>query len=235
MIQIVDDAVMAKGSASALLVAALSIGGTAAADPAFEPSIDQSGIVVVPHHATGSWLDFGLLYGRVEPIAGTTISTEVVRFGPRASINRYLYVGAEVDIGTLSGGNVTSSGAAIARDASSSGSSSSMSGIPGYAAIDGGTYAAGKALIGAQMMAGPLSGAIEFSAGVRDLMTHDSVGQFGQAYFGGVYELHGQLDLWATRTFTIGAIAGVDLQDKNDVMAGIVAGFHFIPFDGHRR
>jgi hypothetical protein len=226
---------MAKGIASALLVVALSIGGTAAADPAFEPSVDQTGIVVVPHHATGSWLDFGLLYGRAEPVSGTTISTEVVRFGPRAMINRFIYIGAEVDIGTLSGGNVSNTGT-IARDASSSGSSgSSMSGVPGYAAIDGGTYAAGKALVGAQMMAGPLSGAVEFSAGVRDMMTHDSVGQFGQAFFGGVYELHGRLDLWASRQFTIGALASVDIEDKNDVMLGVVAGFHFVPYDGHRR
>jgi hypothetical protein len=225
---------MAKGIASALLVAALSIGGTAAADPAsFEPSVDQTGIIVVPHHATGSWLDFGLLYGRVEPVAGTTISTEVVRFGPRAMINRFLYVGAEVDIGTLSGGNVTSSGATIARDGSSSGSS--MTGIPGYAAIDGGTYAAGKALVGAQMMAGPLSGALEFSAGVRDLMTHDSVGQYGQAFFGGVYELHGRLDLWATRQVTIGGLASIDIENHNDVMFGVMAGFHFVPYDGHHR
>jgi hypothetical protein len=227
---------MAKGIARALLIAALSIGGTAAADPAaFEPSIDQSGIVITPHHATGSWLDFGVLYGRVEPTPGTTISTKVVRFGPRAMVNRYLYVGAEVDIGSLSGASGDNN--VIARDApSSSGSSSSSGGSEGtVAAIDGGTYAAGKALIGAQMMAGPLSGAVEFSAGVRDYMTHDAVGQFGQAFFGGVYELHGRLDLWATRSFTIGALASVDLADHNDVMLGLMAGFHFVAYDGHHR
>ncbi|HEY1547592.1 MAG TPA: hypothetical protein VGG28_07225 [Kofleriaceae bacterium] len=233
MIQIVDDACMAKGIASALFVAALSIGGTAAADPAFEPSIDQSGIVVVPHHSTGSWLDFGLLYGRVEPLPGTTISTEVVRFGPRAMINRFIYIGAEVDIGSLSEAS-TVSAATVARDGSSTGSSGSMTGVPGYDAIGGGTYAAGKALVGAQMMAGPLSGALEFSAGVRDLMTHDSVGQFGQAFFGGVYELHGRLDLWASRQVTIGGLASIDLENHNDVMFGVMAGFHFVPYDGHR-
>ena len=108
-----------------------------------------------------------------------------------------------------------------------------MSGVPGYEAVAGGTYAAGKALVGAQMMAGPLSGALEFSAGIRDYMTHDSIGQFGQAFFGGVYELHGRLDLWATRQVTIGGLASVDLEDKNNVMFGVVAGFHFVPYDGH--
>ncbi|HEX4456198.1 MAG TPA: hypothetical protein VH143_35295 [Kofleriaceae bacterium] len=232
MIEIVDDACMAKGIASALLVAALSIGGTAAADPAFEPSVDQTGIVMVPHHATGSWLDFGLLYGRVEPLPGTTISTEVVRFGPRAMINRFLYIGAEVDVGSLSEANDVSGTGTTARDSSSSGSSPEM-GVPGYSPIGGGTYAAGKALVGAQLMAGPLSGALELAAGVRDYMTHDSVGQFGQAFFGGVYELHGRLDLWATRQITIGGLASVDLQDKSNVMFGVIAGFHFVPYDGH--
>ena len=72
-------------------------------------------------------------------------------------------------------------------------------------------------------------------AGTMAHADHDRFGVRGHRYFGGVYELHGRLDLWATRQFTIGALASVDIEDKNDVMLGLVAGFHFVPFDGHRR
>jgi hypothetical protein len=49
-----------------------------------------------------------------------------------------------------------------------------------------------------------------------------------------VYELHGRLDLWATKSLTVGALASVDLEDRNDVSLGVVVGFHFLPYDGQR-
>jgi len=227
-LQIVDDERMEKGIARAVLGAALLIGGTVAADPVSDIYID--GAINHPQHATGSWVDFGLMYGHIEPVAGTLLSTEFVRFGPRASLNRFLYVGAEVDIGKISGVDPSETNA-IARDGSST---TTMPEDPA-AAITGGTLAAAKAVIGVHVMTGPLSGAAEFSAGVRDYMLEDAIGQFGQAYFGGVYEVHGRHDLWATRSLTVGALASLDLVDRNDVSLGVVVGFHFVPYDGQRR
>jgi hypothetical protein len=227
---------MAKGIAKAVFGAALMIGGVAAADDItfsngpqepVEFNVDQN--VIHPQHETGSWLDVGFLYGRVEPVPGASLSTEFVRFGPRASLNRFLYVGAEVDIGHLTGSAPAPTDLTARADASSAMTEAAAS------VAGGGTLAAGKALIGMHLMAGPLSGAAEFSAGVRDYMTRDALGQFGQGYFGAVYELHGRLDLWATRSLTVGALASVDLEDRNDVSLGVVVGFHFLPYDGQRR
>jgi hypothetical protein len=219
---------MEKGIAKAVLGAALLIGGTVAADPVSDLYVD--GAISHPQHATGSWVDFGLMYGHIEPVAGTLLSTEFVRFGPRASLNRFLYVGAEVDIGRITGVDQADSNT-VARDGSST---STMSEDPA-ASTTGGTLAAAKAVIGAHVMTGPLSGAAELALGVRDYMLEDAIGQFGQAYFGGVYEVHGRLDLWATRSLTVGALASLDLADRNDVSLGVVVGFHFIPYDGQRR
>lgn len=237
--QIVDDEVMSKGIAKAVFLAAVMFGGVASADDliiGFDQNTDHAvdtGVeqgVNQPQHATGSWLDVGLMYGRVEPISGASLSTEFVRFGPRVSLNRFLYVGAEVDIGHLSG-TAPPPTDITAR----TGSSTDAMSDPLAAVAGGGTLAAGKALVGAHLMAGPLSGAAEFSAGVRDYMTRDALGQFGQGYFGAVYEVHGRLDLWATQSLTVGALASVDLEDRNDVSLGVVVGFHFVPYDGQRR
>jgi hypothetical protein len=226
---------MAKGIASFVLGVALLVGGVAAADPVDQaPQLylyDSTSAINTYQHPTGSWLDFGLMYGRFEPVAGTLMSTEFVRFGPRASLNRFLYIGGEVDIGTLSTISNPSTNAA-ARTAS--GESEGSIDDP-MSSLSGGTLAAGKALVGAHVIAGPLSGAAEFAAGVRDFMTHDSIGQYKEGYFGGAYEVHGRLDLWATRTLTVGALANVDLADRKDVSVGLVVGLHFIPYDGQRR
>jgi len=229
---------MAKGIAKVVFLAAVTIGGAASADDLiinFDQSVDHTADtqletgVTTSQHATGSWLDVGLMYGRVEPVAGATLSTEFVRFGPRASLNRFLYVGAEVDIGHLSGTSPPPTDITARTGSSSEMNSDALASVAG-----GGTLAAGKAVVGAHLMAGPLSGAAEFSAGVRDYMTRDAIGQFGQGYFGGVYELHGRLDLWATKSLTVGALASVDLEDRNDVSLGVVVGFHFLPYDGQR-
>ncbi len=220
---------MEKGIARAVLGVALLIGGTVAADPVSDIYID--GAINHPQHATGSWVDFGLMYGHIEPVAGTLLSTEFVRFGPRASLNRFLYVGAEVDIGRISGVDSSAQANTVARDGSST---DTMTQDPA-AAVTGGTLASAKAVIGAHVMTGPLSGAAELALGVRDYMLEDAIGQFGQAYFGGVYEVHGRLDLWATRSLTVGALASLDLADHNDVSLGVVVGFHFVPYDGQRR
>lgn len=219
---------MEKGIARAVLGAALLIGGTVAADPVSDLYID--GAIYQPQHATGSWVDFGLMYGHIEPVAGTLLSTEFVRFGPRAALNRFLYIGAEVDIGRISGVDPSESNT-VARDGSST---NTMTEDPS-AAVTGGTLASAKAVIGVHVMTGPLSGAAELAAGVRDYMLEDAIGQYGQAYFGGVYEAHGRLDLWATRSLTIGALASLDLADHDDVSLGVVVGFHFVPYDGQRR
>ncbi|HEY3806842.1 MAG TPA: hypothetical protein VGL61_29765 [Kofleriaceae bacterium] len=225
---------MAKGIASVAfgVGVALLVGGVASADPTDVPQLYlYDGNTISYQHPTGSWLDFGLMYGRFEPSAGMLMSTEFVRFGPRASITRHIYIGGEVDIGSLSTIDSSPSNN-FARTASGEMEGSTEDPM---SSLTGGTLASGKALIGAHMLAGPLSGAAEFAAGVRDFMTHDSIGQYKEGYFGGAYELHGRLDLWATHTLTIGALANVDLADRKDVSLGLVVGVHFIPYDGQRR
>jgi hypothetical protein len=229
--QIADDDFMAKGIARVAFGVALLVGGVASADPVDPTQLFYyDGSNIVHQHPTGSWLDFGLMYGRFEPSPGMLMSTEFVRFGPRASLNRFIYIGGEVDIGSLSTISSPSTND-VARTASGEMEGSTTDPM---STLTGGTLAAGKALVGAHVLAGPLSGAAEFAAGVRDFMTHDSIGQYREGYFGGAYELHGRLDLWATHTLTIGALANVDLADRRDVSVGLVVGVHFIPYDGQR-
>ena len=217
---------MAKSVAKIGFVIACGLGGTAVAQPGIEA--DAPDLSYALPSPTGAWLDFGVLYGRVEPTAGTTLSTEMFRFGPRASLNRFFYVGAELDVGRISG--QVSSQTDFARSDSTTGGMTLPSGLENQT----GTIAMAKAVVGARLLAGPFSGAAELAAGVRDYMTTDGAAQFGQGYFGGVYEAHGRLDFWVTPKLSVGALANVDLVDKNDVSVGLLVGFHFMAYDGQR-
>jgi hypothetical protein len=231
---------MAKSVAKAVFVIACLSGGAAIAEPEIDinlgvgPAIQRTDgpdvRYALPTH-NGSWLDFGLLYGRLEPSPGTAYSTEMVRFGPRVSINHWLYVGGEADIGRISG-TASVGGTNYARTDNTTGGA--MSG-PEQSVDMGGTIAMAKAVVGARLLAGPFSGSAELAAGVRDYMLQDGMNQYEQGYFGAVYEAHGRLDFWLRPTLSIGAVANVDLADKNDVSAGLMVGFHFAPYDGLKR
>lgn len=226
---------MANRIACATFVVGMLVGGAAVADPYYLPPEDGMAAAPALHGSKlgGGWLDFDYLWGHFTPVAGTTMTADLVRFGPRVAIGRFLYVGAEIDVGALSG----ASGApttALARDGATSPSST-----PGaadmMASIGGGTYVAGKALAGARMFLGPVSGSVELAAGVRDYVLHDAVDRSLGGYFGSAYEAHARIDLWATSKLTIGALANTDLANKSDFSVGVVLGVHFRRYDGARR
>jgi len=187
-------------------------------------SLDADLAASEPPHIT-SWDELGVLRTQIDMDGGATVQGEAIRFGPRVPINRNVYIGAELDTGTLSGRIPTT-----ATFRSSGGGE-----MEPTAAVSG-KYGAVRAIIGVRARFGFLSAAGEFAAGAHAADLHDAYGTQldGVRSDSTVIEGRARLDLWVTPRFTVGAIAGAGIDDSRDVTAGILVGYHFGNYDGMR-
>lgn len=173
-----------------------------------------------PHFESGMFLDFGFGAERVAPGTGDLYSANFVRFAPQAMITRHFYLGAEVDIGSITGVKIQNAGSAP-RTTDGSGTD------PMALVADGGTVAAGKALFGARATAGIFSGAVELAPTLRMItLSHDNTAS-SQAFDQLAVEAHGKLDLWLSPMITVGAFVGVDLGTTDNIQAALQVGLHF--------
>ncbi|HEY0252188.1 MAG TPA: hypothetical protein VGC41_11720 [Kofleriaceae bacterium] len=177
---------------------------------------------------SGMFIDFGFGAERVAPGDGNTYSANFVRFAPQATINRHFYIGAEMDIGSITGVKTD--------DAAQSARTSDPGGgvMAGSGANADGDIAAGKVLLGARAMAGIFSGAIELAPTYR--FTTLSMPALGgsRSFDQFAVEAHGRLDLWLTPHFTVGGFIGADLGDATNLQAAVQVGWHFEAFDHSR-
>jgi hypothetical protein len=188
------------------IVAAIAFPAVASADPL--------------HGA--SWDEIGVLRARVDMDNGQVVDGVAVRFAPRVPITHDLYIGGELDTGTLSG------------QISQSAAFRTTGGEQGPMEAVTGKFGAVRAVIGARVRFGIVSAAGEFALGVHAADLRD---QWGTPISGVqsddvMMEGRARVDLWMTPRLTLGAIAGVDLADSRNSTAGLMFGYHFGNFDG---
>ncbi|MBV8756886.1 MAG: hypothetical protein JO257_06420 [Deltaproteobacteria bacterium] len=173
-----------------------------------------------------SWDEIGVLRTRLDMADGYAVTGEAVRFAPHVPIGPNVYIGAELDTGSLSG--------RVPSDATYRSSTGGGEQVPTAAAT--GKYGAVRALIGVRMRFGMLSVAGEFAAGLHAADLQDAYGQEISATHANSTELEGRarVDLWVSPRLTVGAIAGVGLDDSRDATAGLMLGYHFGNYDGMR-
>ncbi|MEO8841273.1 MAG: hypothetical protein ABI591_22675 [Kofleriaceae bacterium] len=213
---------------SSLVVALVLVAGTAAADPAIVLGPSDTAPTDAPVHVSrasgsGMWLDFGAGVARVSPGNGGVYDGQFVRFAPQATLNRHLYIGGELDVGSFDGD-------AVAHD------SSAARGAAGAAmAPDGitGSMSALKAVIGARAMAGSISGAVELAGGIEFTEVTNASMVSNEAHRG-VIEAHGRLDLWLSPVVSVGGLVGADLTEKDNLTAAVQLSFHFGSFERTR-
>lgn len=201
--------------------------GTAAADPMIEDGIPAPP-VQQPH---GASLDVGAVVGRVEPLSGTVMTSEAVRIAPRIAINHVFYIAGELTVGRLSGDGPSQ------RDTiPEPGTTSNPNPDPraGMNVALMGTAATVEAVIGARGFAGMFSGGVELAAGARSIHVEDAGDSVGQLLWTTVYDARARFDVWATPRLSVGAIAELGFEDRNDVSLGLVLGFHMMPYDAAR-
>lgn len=146
----------------------------------------------------------------------TPVTAKLVRFETRAWFGRHMYFGGEADFGQLSV-DVDTPANILARSDSMT-VTNNVTGEVGDALV----------VVGASTGAGAFSGGAELASGIRYTTFRDDPNQeAGFADTELVLEARGRLDLQLTRVFTLGAVAGVDLQDRHDVSVGLMLGMRF--------
>jgi hypothetical protein len=201
---------------SSLAVIAL-LAGTASADPDVLGPSDVAPTVYVraPHSHAGMWLDVGVGVANVAPGDGNVYRDSFVRFAPQTTLNRVLYIGGEINIGSFD----NSTQAASPEAARGGGVAMPMS------ALDG-TVAGAAAIIGARTQVGMLSAAFELAGGARYTNVRTN-GSYINTETQGVVQARGRLDLWTSRMTSIGAMVGKDLTDTQSMMIGLNLALHF--------
>ena len=161
--------------------------------------------------------EIGFVWARFDASgANQPVTGKLVRFATRAWFGRHAYFGGEADFGQLSV-DVDSPANVIARSDSMT-ATNNVTGEIGEARV----------VLGASTSAGAFSGGAELASGVRYTTFRDDPTQeagYADATF--VIEARGRLDFQLTRVLTVGAVAGVDLQDRHDVSVGLMLGMRF--------
>jgi hypothetical protein len=148
--------------------------------------------------------------------AAQPVTGKLIRFATRAWFGRHMYFGGEADFGQLSA-DVNSPANVLARSDSMT-VTNNVTGDIGEARV----------VAGASAGAGAFSGGAELATGVRYTTFRDDPNQeAGSADAAFVIEARGRLDFQVTHVLTVGAVAGVDLQDRHDVSVGLVLGMRF--------
>jgi hypothetical protein len=93
----------------------------------------------------------------------------------------------------------------------------------------GGALAQGEMLVGAHVRLGRIMVAGELAPGERITLFDRRDGRDGF-----VLDLHPELAYWMTPNISLGVLTTIDLVHTGDLAAGIVLGFHLMPFDGTR-
>jgi hypothetical protein len=178
-------------------------------------------LVAIPGVAAAdAWNEFGIVHSQSDMGQGHVINGYVLRFAPRTNLSGPVFVGAELDGGRI-GGDITTPATFRA-----SGETNPTT------AVEGDQYAV-RAVLGLRMRVGSISGGGELAGGFHRADLHDSLGVelASVESTSTTFEGRARLDLWVTPRLTIGAVAGVELEEPRLMTAGIMLGLHAADFD----
>lgn len=190
----------------------IGMAGSAGAD-----LLPESAYAWRKHNTSGTLLEIGGGWQQTHP-DGITYRAEYLRFAPQVSLNRFLYLGAALQVGHIYSASGMRQGVYIPPDSS-------------YVEESTGTTFAPQVVLGSRGIIDIFSGAVELAPTVRwtsasadylYLITTSSVTTL---------ELHARADVWPTPHFSAGVMAGVDTASLHDFMCGVQIAFHFEPYD----
>lgn len=199
------------------MVLALGI-GSAAAQPAPGSQYEWR-----KPNTAGVFLDVGGGWQRFEN-NGVTYRVEYARFAPQVSLNRYLYIGAALEVGNIYGAYGTPDNAAMLP--------------PVLQGIDRGigTVMAPQLVVGGRGLFGDFSVGGEVAPTIRWFSSGPNADAgMGQVTYTTTVAIHGRADFWATPNVTAGILVGMDISSIRDFEAGLFVGFHFEPYDAMKR
>ncbi len=156
----------------------------------------------------GARFDFGLMHSRIAITDNTAMSGEMARFGVGFAINRHFHAGAEVEEGWMTG-NALPDGA-VAR-----------TGLPA-GPLDGNTLDM-KLVTGLHTDVGAFRVSGDVAAGLRDTSVSTDLGMdVAGRKKETLLELRTRVDMFVTRAWTVGVVAGADTLERRDVSIGAI-------------
>lgn len=175
-------------------------------------------LVASPAYAdrgSGASFDFGYVRSRVAVTDNTALDGDLARFGIRISMSKHFHFGGEAEEGSLAGTSSLPSGA-VART-----SDEPMGPL-------GGNTLGIKAYAGLHTVAGPLMFSADAALGLRDSWVSsdlgpDVAGRKGEP----LLELRSRVDMFVTRSMTVGAVASTDTLERRNVSLAAVLSLNF--------
>jgi hypothetical protein len=156
----------------------------------------------------GARFDFGLMHSRVAITDNTAMSGQFARFGVGFTISRHFHAGAEVEEGWMTG-NALPDGA-VAR-----------TGLPS-GPLDGNTLDM-KLVGGLHTDVGAFRVSGDLAAGLRDTSVSSDLGMdIAGPKKQPLLEVRTRLDMFVTRAWAVGVIAGADTLERRDVSIGAI-------------
>jgi hypothetical protein len=171
-----------------------------------------------------SWYEAGVVRTHIDTGGPSLVEGYAIRFSPRVAVAPHIYIGGELDTGTLDG-QVAAQPTAYR---TTSGETTPMTAVSGR-------LGAVRFVAGARARAGMISAAAELALGIESTDLKDGNGvEVDASAMGTIFEGRGRLDLWLTPQLTIGGVAGIDMSQTKDVSAGLMFGWHWGDYDGMR-
>lgn len=198
-------------------IVASSIGG-ASADP-----LPESVKAWDRPNTAGLFLEISGGWERLHPPNGLTYRAEYLRFAPGVSLNRFLYLGAAIQLGRIYS-------AYGARD-------SAFAAVPAndYTDEGNGSTLAGQVFLGVRDLIGIVAVGGEVAPTVRETSAGMNFEYAADKSYVTTIEVHGRVDVWATPHISAGVMAGMDIASIRNFQAGLQVGFHLEPYDAMNR
>jgi hypothetical protein len=191
--------------------------GSASADPALQTSQRW-----MRPNTSGVFLDLGGGWERVNP-NGYTYRSEYLRFAPAVSINRFLYLGAAFQFGSIYDVYGTRDRATAAIHASD------------YTDEDIGSTFTAQVFLGARKLFGIVAVAGEVAPTIRETSAGMNFEYARDNTYLTTLEVHGRVDVWATPHLTAGVMLCSGIDTIRDFQAGVQVGLHIEPYDAMKR
>jgi hypothetical protein len=163
------------------------------------------------HADTGARFDFGLMRSRIAITDNTAMSGEMARFGVGFAVSRHVHVGAEVEEGWMTGDALPDG--AVARSGESSLPPGPLDGNTLDMKLVGGLHTD----VGAFRVSGDLAGGLRDTSVSSDLGM-DIAGRKKEP----LLEVRTRLDMFVTKAWTVGVIAGADTLERRDLSVGAI-------------
>lgn len=164
---------------------------------------------------SGASFDFGYVRSRVAVTDHTALDGDLARFGIRISLGKHFHFGGEAEEGSLAGTTSLPSGA-VARQ------SEEPMGPLGGNTLGIKAYAGMHTTVGAWMFGA------DTALGLRDSWVSsdegpDVAGRKGEP----LLEVRSRVDMFVTRSMTLGAMASTDLLERRNVSLAAVLSLNF--------